>query len=700
MSTDPKPTRGFVYTFYSYKGGVGRSMALANVAALLARWGQKVLVIDWDLEAPGIERYFESWLRGPGRKETRGLVDLVEAFAQGEPVSWTDALLRARFPTGDEVHILSAGRDSDDYTARLQKIAWEPLFAEKKFGFYLEKLREEWVLSYDFILIDSRTGITDIGGICTIHLPDVVLPLFISNAQSLIGVRDVMRRARRAHFELPLDRDRLLVVPIPARDESNSEYQTAKTWRETFALELGEFFRDWAPKDEKPYDILDRLKIPYFPYWSFGERLPVMEEDPENPKSLAFSYQLIARLLFAKLDWNEAKQGTAASEAAAAQNAKAAELSLEAARRRSEAHRDAAEREASALNERRQRYMVRFSDEVSRLKQIAEALASRNWSLMFGTCGALATAIGCGVAWTIYNIVLSRAGTVLISFGGIFSACVAILSLFFWMRYTQQRKISLAIINVLNRELVLFEGSAGPYLGLEPGAALEKFVLIGESIIAEGETTRFVDDLNMFAKALHGAAAARPLPVPEAAADSVQGERPSVESLAIEQSSFSTSGAKSPESYDIFVSYRSNQVTTSWLKEFLPLLASWLASLLGDTPGIFVSSELAPGLEFPTQIAHALASARCLLVILTPAYAKSSFCMHELETFARRLDSAIVPVLVQKTEPLPELLRSRQYRDFRDYYFVGGGFTESAIYVDFQKQVRSLAEEIATMVAR
>src|SRR5512134_20337 len=49
---------GLVYTFYSYKGGVGRSMALANVAALLAKWGRRVLVVDWDLEAPGLERYF------------------------------------------------------------------------------------------------------------------------------------------------------------------------------------------------------------------------------------------------------------------------------------------------------------------------------------------------------------------------------------------------------------------------------------------------------------------------------------------------------------------------------------------------------------------------------------------------------------------------------------------------------------------
>ena len=59
----PEPfTTGEVITFYSYKGGTGRSMALANVATLLARrraaGSRRVLVIDWDLEAPGQHHYF------------------------------------------------------------------------------------------------------------------------------------------------------------------------------------------------------------------------------------------------------------------------------------------------------------------------------------------------------------------------------------------------------------------------------------------------------------------------------------------------------------------------------------------------------------------------------------------------------------------------------------------------------------------
>jgi hypothetical protein len=47
-----------IYTFYSYKGGVGRSMAVANIAELLVEAGLSVIIVDWDLEAPGLERFF------------------------------------------------------------------------------------------------------------------------------------------------------------------------------------------------------------------------------------------------------------------------------------------------------------------------------------------------------------------------------------------------------------------------------------------------------------------------------------------------------------------------------------------------------------------------------------------------------------------------------------------------------------------
>ena len=85
--THAKPTnRGVVYTCFSYKGGVGRSMALANVAAVLSQLGRRVLIVDWDLEAPGIENYFteapSKLIDSPHRPA--GVVDLIVANRAGK----------------------------------------------------------------------------------------------------------------------------------------------------------------------------------------------------------------------------------------------------------------------------------------------------------------------------------------------------------------------------------------------------------------------------------------------------------------------------------------------------------------------------------------------------------------------------------------------------------------------------------------
>ncbi len=69
---------GEIVTFYSYKGGVGRTMTLANIGVLLSQWGYKVLVVDWDLEAPGLEYFFESHTDNwKDVVQRQGIVDLL-----------------------------------------------------------------------------------------------------------------------------------------------------------------------------------------------------------------------------------------------------------------------------------------------------------------------------------------------------------------------------------------------------------------------------------------------------------------------------------------------------------------------------------------------------------------------------------------------------------------------------------------------
>ena len=63
----------YTTTFYSFKGGVGRTMALANVAVELANRGRKVIAADFDLEAPGLDSFDLLRPKNP----SRGIVDFV-----------------------------------------------------------------------------------------------------------------------------------------------------------------------------------------------------------------------------------------------------------------------------------------------------------------------------------------------------------------------------------------------------------------------------------------------------------------------------------------------------------------------------------------------------------------------------------------------------------------------------------------------
>jgi len=288
-------------------------MALANAAALLAKWGHRVLVVDWDLEAPGLERFFAKVKPDirEVRKVTPGIVDLVQAKRDGGNLHWRDCVIPVGFPDGSSLSLLSAGRNGDDYSVRLHSLNFGDLFDKHDLGSYIEKLRDEWIPEFDFVLVDSRTGVTDIGGICTVHLADILVLVFTATGSSSDGARQIVDRARQAQEHLPLDRGRLLALPLPARDESRTEYQRAAEWKVKFADMFGDLYRDWLPTGKSAQDAIEQLRIPYVPFWSFGEDLPVIEEGTTDPYSLGRAYEVLARFLAARLDWETALKGQA-----------------------------------------------------------------------------------------------------------------------------------------------------------------------------------------------------------------------------------------------------------------------------------------------------------------------------------------------------------------------------------------------------
>jgi MinD-like ATPase involved in chromosome partitioning or flagellar assembly len=286
---------GTVVTFYSYKGGVGRSSTLANVAVLLARWGHRVLVIDWDLEAPGLHYYFKDTLPEAPRG---GVVDLAHDFLHNKSPRPYEVRLEMDEGT---LALLAAGRFDGDYAERVQSIDWDDLY-QRGFAAYLEQRRAEWTANYDFVLIDSRTGIADTAGICTAHLPDRLVVVFTANDQNLGDVVDIAERADRARDAMPYDRPKHMVLPVLSRLDSRVEYKQAEAWQHKCARIVQPLFDDWLAKTVSPETMMRHLTLPYVSYWSFGEQLPVLAELTPSADQLSYALETVAAVIAQHFD--------------------------------------------------------------------------------------------------------------------------------------------------------------------------------------------------------------------------------------------------------------------------------------------------------------------------------------------------------------------------------------------------------------
>jgi hypothetical protein len=290
---------GQVITFYSYKGGVGRSMSLANVAVALSKWGFKTLIIDWDLEAPGLENFFREHLDVSQVAEQEGVLEyLISSQNSPSPINWRPYLTKFQVPSGKTpLHLMTAGRRDADYFKRLREFDVSRFYSEHEGGKIVEQLRNDLKEHYDFILVDSRTGVTDVGGICTIQLPDILVLLFTPTEQGLNGVKFIADSARKGQQNMPATRRRLLILPVPCRIDSNTEFKISREWTDRFAEEFAPYYNDWLPASVEKRRFIERIKLPYISYFSYGEKLPIIEQGTDDKGGLGFALEGLAALL-------------------------------------------------------------------------------------------------------------------------------------------------------------------------------------------------------------------------------------------------------------------------------------------------------------------------------------------------------------------------------------------------------------------
>jgi MinD-like ATPase involved in chromosome partitioning or flagellar assembly len=275
-----------IITFYSYKGGTGRSMALANVAWILAASGSRVLTIDWDLEAPGLHRYFRPFLSDPDLTNKKGLIDLLWDYShlvlspkENWPAEVSDPKLFAdprryiiplEWNFGESagcVHLLPAGLQDEGYGSRVRDFDWRAFYERLGGAEYIDSFRTR--LNYDFVLIDSRTGVADTSGICTLHLPDKVVLCFTYNRQSIKGVEAV------ASSILLNSRRKIKITLIATRVEKGIKgIDKARS----FARECLDRFlpREWSSEELETY--WSNCEISYYPEYAFEETISLFRE--------------------------------------------------------------------------------------------------------------------------------------------------------------------------------------------------------------------------------------------------------------------------------------------------------------------------------------------------------------------------------------------------------------------------------------
>jgi formylglycine-generating enzyme required for sulfatase activity len=305
-----------------------------------------VLVIDWDVEAPGLHRYSAPFLSDPTLSETDGLIEFLAQYVvsvtkelpegekseerwyrpyadikrYAEPLQW-------QFPDHGGIDLVGAGRQNASYGARVNGFNWDAFYRQFGGGAFLDESIRQMKSAYDYVLIDSRTGISDTSGICTIHLPDALVVLYTLNNQSIEGASSVTAHIianRKGRSGEPFR-----VWSMATRIELSEKAKLEA--RRLFARERFSPFLETLSglEGQQNEDYWGEMEILYDPFYAYDEVLAAIADLPGRTNSvLAAIERLTARITKGKVSrigaMSEAKRREALALYARMGTAKAA----------------------------------------------------------------------------------------------------------------------------------------------------------------------------------------------------------------------------------------------------------------------------------------------------------------------------------------------------------------------------------------
>ena len=272
-------------TFYSYKGGVGRTLALVNIANRLAEFGKKVCVMDFDLEAPGLIHKYKHNIG----EVKQGLIDYIYEFAiEGNlPQSvgeYAKEITKYKYSEEKDlkkrenniIFIPAGNSESSEYWKKLSRISWWNLFYKKDsegIPFFLdlkEKIKKEF--KPDYLLIDTRTGITEISALTMTLFADSIVLLAIDNEENICGTQRIIKAlANEDNNLLGADREIHFVLTRLPQITSPEEWTRDESIRNRVKRKIDETFQNSEKKlnsfnvihSNNDIALYDRVTIKY-----------------------------------------------------------------------------------------------------------------------------------------------------------------------------------------------------------------------------------------------------------------------------------------------------------------------------------------------------------------------------------------------------------------------------------------------------
>lgn len=266
-----------VVVFYSFKGGLGRSTLLASFAIQRARAGERVCIVDFDLDSPGVGRLLSADAQGLTARW--GVVDfLLERSLPDVPLA--DYFHRCdRVAGAGEIVVFPAGNLDGEYADKLARIDLEEAPEAHDSGLWklLARVRDE--LKPQWILLDARTGISEPAGQLLSGIAHLHVLLGTPQNQSWQGLNLVLDRLgkERVLAERPQAEVLLVQAMVPLGEPG-------KEAKKTFAARAEAEFDDrYYAAEEGDADIDNR-------FWTLGDK--GSQDAPHAPMPVEYDSKL------------------------------------------------------------------------------------------------------------------------------------------------------------------------------------------------------------------------------------------------------------------------------------------------------------------------------------------------------------------------------------------------------------------------